>query len=122
MTLNLKEKYTKAASILKSEYSSEEIATLLYRTPWVRIMLEYDEQEGDAFFIEVEMSLPENSDSKEMDSTELIDRLSEHLQYLQKLRDNGFELSVIGTGCIYCASKELREPPEDNLFSALLPP
>ena len=122
MTLSLKEKFDKATSILKEKTSPDEVTTLMHRTPWVRILLEHDEQEGDTFFIEVEISLPENSDSKEQDSSELIDALSEHLQYLQKLRDVGFELSVIGTGCIYCASKELHETPEDNLFSALIPP
>lgn len=121
-TPNLKEKYIKAASHLKDEGGSEEVATLLHRTPWVRILLEHDQQECDSLFIEVEMSLPESADSKELDSSELIDKLSEHLQYLQRLRDIGFELSIIGTGCIYCASKELAEPPEDNLFSTLLPP
>ena len=122
MILSLKEKFDEATSILKDKTSRDEITTLMHRTPWVRILLEHDEQEGDAFFIEVEISLPENLDSEELDSSELIDRLSEHLQYLQKLRDVGFELSVIGTGCIYCASKELTEPPEDNLFRALVPP
>jgi hypothetical protein len=122
MTLNLKEKFNEATLLLKDKTSPDEVTTLMHRTPWVRILLEHDEQEGDAFFIEVEMSLPENHDSKDLDSSELIDQLSDHLQYLQKLRDVGFELSVIGTGCIYCASKELNETPDDNLFTALLPP
>ena len=95
------------------------MTTLIHRTPWVRILLEYDRQESESLFIEVEMSLPESACD---DSSELIDALSEHLGYLQKLRDVGFELSVIGTGSIFCASKEVHESPEDNLFSALLPP
>ena len=121
-TPSLKEKYVKAASLLKDEHGTEEVATLLHRTPWVRILLEHDQQECDSLFLEVEMSLPESVDSQELDSSELIDKLSEHLQYLQRLRDIGFELSIIGTGCIYCASKELTEPPQDNLFSTLIPP
>jgi hypothetical protein len=121
-TLSLKEKYNKAASLLKDTGGTEEVTTLIHRTPWVRILLEHDQQESDSLFIEVEMSLPDSAGTKRTDSSELIDRLSEHLLYLQKLRDAGFELSVIGTGCIYCASKELHETPEDNLFRALIPP
>jgi hypothetical protein len=121
-TLNLKEKYNKAASFLKDKRSSDEVTTLIHRTPWVRILLEHDQQEGDSLSIEVEMSLPESAGMKESGSSDVIDRLTEHLQYLQTLREVGFELSVIGTGCIYCASKELHETPEDNLFRALIPP
>jgi hypothetical protein len=122
MTLDLKQKFAEAATTLKRKEGSDEITTLLHRTSWVRILLEHDQQESDSFFIEVELSLPDSDDTKGTDSSELIDKLSEHLQYLQRLRDIGFELSVIGTGCIYCASKELDETPEDTLFRTLVPP
>jgi len=122
MTLNLKEKFLEAVSILNNKADSDEVATLIYRTPLVRILLERGEQKGEPRSIEVEMSLPETSGMNEISSIELIDKLSEHLQYLQKLREFGFELSVIGTGCIYCASKEIHDIPEDNLFRALIPP
>jgi hypothetical protein len=121
MTLDLKGKIDKAASDLRGKTSSEEGSTLILRTPWVRILLDhYDED--DTLSIEVEMSFPEEAGKSVSKSSEYIDRLQEHIQYLQKLREVGFELSVIGTGCIYCASKELDETPEDNLFRALLPP
>lgn len=122
MTLDLKTKFVKATSLLSKKSGSDEVATLIHRTPWVRILLEHDAHETDSFFIEVELSFPEGTGFKESDSSALIDKLSEHLQYLQKLRDEGFELSVIGTGCIYCASKELQETPDDNIFRALIPP
>ncbi|MGY5860594.1 MAG: hypothetical protein RTU63_14590 [Candidatus Thorarchaeota archaeon] len=122
MTLDLKAKYIKAASDLSNAEVSNDVATLIHRTPWVRILLEYDKEESESFFLEVEISFPEGAGSKDVDYSELIDNLSEHLQYLQKLRYAGFQLSVISTGCIYCASKELQETPEDNLFSALIPP
>jgi len=122
MPFDLKEKYIKALSTLEDTDSSDEVTTLIHRTPWVRILLEHDQQESDSFSIEVEMSLPESAETKEVDASDLIDKLTEHLRYLQKLRDVGFELSVIGSGCIYCASKELRETPEDNLFTSLQPP
>ncbi|MHA2079006.1 MAG: hypothetical protein ACXACG_00400 [Candidatus Thorarchaeota archaeon] len=122
MTIGLKEKYDKATSILKDKTGSNEVTTLIHRTPWVRILLEHDEQDEELLSIEVEMSLPEHGSTEDSDSSDLIDRLSEHLLYLQKLKDYGFELSVIGAGCIYCASKELHKTPEDNLFRALIPP
>ena len=122
MTLELKEKYIKASSALRESEGSDEVTTLIHRTPWVRILLEHDEEESNSFFLEVEMSFPEGVGDSEKDSSELIDKLSEHLQYLQKLRDAGFHLTIIGSGCIYCASKELQEVPEDRLFSLLVPP
>ncbi|MFW9889040.1 MAG: hypothetical protein ACFFER_12710 [Candidatus Thorarchaeota archaeon] len=89
------------------------------RTPWVRVLLDHGQQGRDSLSIEVEIAVP---DSDEAESSALIDKLHEYLQYLQRLRDIGFELSVIEAGCIYCASKELHEAPEDNLFRALIPP
>ena len=122
MTLSLKEKYIKAASFLKDQSGSEEVTTLIHRTSWVRILLEYNKQEGDFFFIEIEMCIPDSNGASVADSSLIIDRLSEHLQYFQRLREVGFELLVIESGCIYCASKKLHETPEDNIFRILIPP
>ena len=122
MNCRLKEKYDEAALILKDKTDHNEVTSLIHRTPWVRILLVRDNQAKDAFSIMVEMSPPENLDSIEMDSSELINRLYEHLQYLKRLSDVGFELSVIKTGCIYCASKGLHDPLDDNLFTVLIPP
>ena len=121
MNYNLKEKFDEAASILRKAAGSDEVTTLIHRTPWVRILIEHDEHAGDAFSIVIEMSVPENPDL-ELDSSELLDQLSEHLEYLKRLSDVGFELSVIKAGCIYCASKEIRDTPDDNLFRVLIPP
>jgi hypothetical protein len=81
-----------------------------------------DQQDDNSLSIEVEISIPDSEGKSEMESSELIDTLSKHLLYLQQLRASGFELSVIGTGCIYCASLELEGVPKDNLFRALIPP
>lgn len=116
MNINLKEQFMRATS------SSDELTTLLHRTPWVRILLDRDQPDENAFSIEVELSLPESSGCDVSDSSEVFDQLSIHLEYLRKLREFGFQLSVIGNGCIYCASKVLDETPEDNLFRALIPP
>ena len=120
--LGLKEEYVKAVSILKSEGGSEESAALIHRTPWLRILLVHSQLDDDSLSIEVEISIPDSDGKSRLESSELIDALSKHLLYLQQLRDGGFELSVIGTGCIYCASIHLDGTPEDNLFRALVPP
>ena len=121
-TLSLKQEYAKAVSILKSEDGSEEAAALIHRTPWLRILLVHNEQDDGSLSIEVEISIPDSHGKSGLESSELIDALSKHLLYLQQLRDSGFELSVIGTGCIYCASIHLDDTPEDNLFRAMVPP
>ena len=118
----MKTKFIEATSVLRQKSGSDDVASLIHRTPWVRILLEHDAEETDSFFIEVEISFPESAGFKGSDPSALIDKLSEHLQYLQTLRDEGFELSVIGTGCIYCASKEIQETPDDNIFRVLIPP
>ena len=122
MIVDLKAKYNEAVSKQDEKLDSDDVTTLIYRTPWVRILLDRDSEENKVRSIEVEISLPETIETDKSDSSEIIDRLSEHLQYLQHLMEYGFELSVIGTGCIYCASKEIQDIPEDNVFRALLPP
>lgn len=122
MIVDLKAKYNEAVSKQDEKIDSDNVTTLIHRTPWVRILLDRDSEENKVRSIEVEISLPETIETDKSDSSEIIDRLSEHLQYLQHLREYGFELSVIGTGCIYCASKEIQDIPEDNVFRALLPP
>ena len=121
-SFNLKERYAKAEATLKGESGSEELTALIHRTPWLRILLVNNREEGNSLSIEVEISIPDSEGKSEQESSELIDTLSKHLLYLQQLRDNGFDLSVIGMGCIYCASKDLDENPEDNLFRAMVPP
>ena len=120
MTTNLKEKFNEA---LSSEYglTVDETTTLLYKTPWVRILLER-QHEDESNRIEVEVSLPEDCSCGEKDSSSTFDTFAEHINYLQKLKEHGFELCIIGDGCILNASKSIRKTPEDNLFRALVPP
>ncbi|TFH06056.1 MAG: hypothetical protein E4H14_11565 [Candidatus Thorarchaeota archaeon] len=121
MIINLKEKYIEACS------NSENLigvstTTLLYKTSWVRILLEQHIEGNDTNGLEVEVSFPEDDDSSKNDSSLLFDQFTEFIKYLQNLRDHGFNLCVIGAGCILTASKTLRQTPEDKLFRALLPP
>ncbi|MFW9960793.1 MAG: hypothetical protein ACFFDV_07240 [Candidatus Thorarchaeota archaeon] len=122
MTLELKDKFIEATSKYQDRTASEDNTILLHRTPWVRILLEPNRDESCSFCIDVEVSLPKNQRGEEMDSTGIIVKLNEHLQYLEKLGKHGFELCLIKSGCIWCASKTIRDTPKDNLFRALIPP
>ena len=120
MTINLKEKYFEATS--SAHGMDDETTTLLYKTLWVRILLEQHYEEGDANRIEVEVSLPEDCSCENRDASLMFDEFANHVNYLQKLKEHGFDLCIIGDGCILSASKTIHKTPEDNLFSALLPP
>jgi hypothetical protein len=121
MSVNIKEKYKDAvASIPDSQ--NDEITTLLHKTPWVRILLEQRFDESDNNRIEVEVTVPDERTCDQKDRSTTFDEFDEHINYLKKLREHGFELCIIGDGCILSASKSFQKTPEDNLFSALLPP
>lgn len=125
MALELKDKFTEAALKCQDLAASEDSTILLHRTPWVRILLELNKGESCSLSIEVEVSPPKNQRNEEIGSSESFDQLNQHLQhlqYIQRLREHGFELCVIGSGCIWCASKVVCETPKDNLFRALIPP
>ncbi len=122
MYIDLKDKFIEAVSKYRSTEGSEDTTILLHRTPWVRILLEPNIEESSSFCIEVEVSPPKNQKKEETRSVEIFDQLSEHLQYLRKLREHDFELCVIRSGCIWCASKVIHGTPKDNLFRALNPP
>jgi hypothetical protein len=121
MTLNIKEKYYEAISSTH-DLKDDESSTLLFRTPWVRILLEQHFEESDVNRIEVEVSLPEDCSCDKKDSSLTFNKFAEHINYLQKLLEHGFDLCIIGDGCILSASKSIHKTPKDNLFRALLPP
>lgn len=120
MTINLKEQFNEAISSERG-LNNDETATLLHKTSWVRILLEQHSND-DSNRIEVEVSLPEDCSCDDKKASLTFDTFAEHINYLQKLREHGFRLCIIGDGCILNASKSVRKTPEDNLFSALLPP
>ncbi len=115
---NLKERFIEAMST-PANLDDEETTTLVYKNDWVRILLEQDNEKNS---IEVEVSLPDDGGCETADSTAIFDKFTEHVNYLQNLKQYGFKLCIYGSGCILTASKNLLKPPEDNLFSALHPP
>ncbi|MFW9958099.1 MAG: hypothetical protein ACFFCT_08510 [Candidatus Odinarchaeota archaeon] len=122
MSIELRNKFMKAASKYSSKIGDEEETTLIHRTSWVRILLERLVEDSPAFSIEVEVAPPQAEKTNEEDTSWIFDKFAEHLQYLENLRNHGFKLSVIKSGCILCASKVIHDVPEENLFRALIPP
>ncbi len=121
MTINLKEKFNEAISSAHA-LNDDGTTTLLHKTPWVRILLEQHHDDGDTNRIEVEVSLPEDCSCDKTDSSLMFDEFADHINYLKKLREHGFDLCIIQDGCILSASKSIHKTPEDNLFRALSPP
>ncbi|MFW9933556.1 MAG: hypothetical protein ACFFDR_12975 [Candidatus Thorarchaeota archaeon] len=121
MHSSLKGKFIEATTQFQQSPHSEGCASVIYRTPWVRILIE-PHKEDDTYCIEVEVFLSDQDGVDESDSMVLFDRLVRHVDYLRCLREHGFELCIIGSGCILCATKVIEGTPQDNLFSALLPP
>jgi hypothetical protein len=119
MIINLKEKFIEAIS--SEHLNDDESTTLLHKTSWVRILL-VQHPDGGSNRIEVEVSLPDDCSCDDKNASLTFDTFTEHINYLQNLREHGFDLCIIGDGCILNASKSIRKTPKDNLFSALLPP
>ena len=122
MCSTLKGKFIEATTNFQHSVTSVGNASVLYRNQWVRIMMEPHEEQTDCFHLEVEVFLSEQDTEDHTDSSVEFDTIIEHLEYLRSLREHGFELCIIGSGCIFCASKVIQGTPKDNLFSALVPP
>jgi len=121
MTINLKEKFNEAISSAH-DLNEDETTTLLYKTSWVRILLEQHRDEDETNHLGVEVSLSGNCTCDNKCSSLPFNEFVEYINYLKKLREHGFDLCVIGDGCILSASKSIDKTPEDNLFRVLLPP
>ena len=91
MIVNIKEKYNEAISSTTG-LNDDETTTLLYKTPWVRILLEQRFEESHNNRLEVEVSLPEDCSCDQKDSSSTFDEFAKHINYLKTLREHGFEL------------------------------
>ncbi len=122
MCSTLKGRFIEATTNFQHTVSSVGNATILYRNQWVRILMEPHEKNTDSFYLEVEVFLADQETEDHTNSSVELEKIIEHLEYLRSLREHGFELCIIGSGCIFCASKVIEGTPKDNLFSALVPP
>jgi hypothetical protein len=102
---------------------TEESITVLWQNDWVRILTVYDSESTDNWRIEVEVSLPSHSDPQSRkDVRNFVQNLISHLEYLLRLDNGGFTLSVMSRDGLWTAYKVIDDIPPDHLFKVLIPP
>ena len=122
------------ASPSQENESGESVATL-YQSSSLRILLVRTSEEPESVSIEVEVWLPSvNSENGSDETTNsdiehnndrlgvILGRVINHLSYLLKLHQSGFNLDVIKHDCLWTASKSFSKPPTRMMFEHLLPP
>jgi hypothetical protein len=125
---NLVEKYNEMSrsDLVPSALNQEgELILTLCKTSWVRVLIVRKYSAPDS--IEVELSLPDcdasgmNPYPREHVDT-LLSGMKKHLEYLERLLHEGFRLDLIGNDCLWTASYEMDESPENEFFELLVPP
>lgn len=102
---------------------SEESVSVLCQNDWVRILTVRDSDTLDKWRIEVEVSLPSQTDPESgKDVAKFVQNLIRHLEYLLRLDDEGLTLGVMFRDGLWTAYLEIDDLPQDRLFEALIPP
>lgn len=102
---------------------SEESITVLCQNDWVRILTVYDSESTGKWRIEVEVSLPsEKNPQSGEDVRNFVQSLILHLEYLLRLDNAGFSLSVMSRDGLWTAFIDIDDFPQDSLFKSLIPP
>ena len=108
----------------------------LHQTRWVRILVIRNLVDTSRVSIVVELALPKYAYSRAtgcqekaeyesmmtVDTYVLLEGMITHLQYLRKIHESGFDLELIEHGCLWIASRDFTEMPNENTFKLLLPP
>jgi hypothetical protein len=118
----LKSKCTEAmtTSPLKE---TEESVSVLYQNDWVRILAVRNSDTLGNWRIEVEVSLPTHTEPEsEKEMRNFILSYIRHLEYLLGLNEEGLALDVAPRDCLWTASIDIEDFPQDSLFKALIPP
>ncbi|MFW9808723.1 MAG: hypothetical protein ACFFE6_04990 [Candidatus Thorarchaeota archaeon] len=106
----------------------EEDVSVLCETEWIRILAVRNNETPEVRRIEVEVSLPPQSNVGTPDDIVggdvriFVQNLIRHLEYLLQLDEAGLTLGVLPRDGIYTAYLELENIPPDSMFDALLPP
>jgi hypothetical protein len=116
--------------VISSTCTSGECVSMLYETPWVRVMIVRYQVAPTINSIEIELSLPHHVIELAFPSTKAlqeqahkyIDCTIDHLNYLLKLQSAGFSLGILSTEGIWSAVLKVKELPDLNLFETLVPP
>ena len=108
----------------------------LHQTRWVRILVIRNLVDTSRVSIVVELALPkqayspatecqEQAEDESMmtaDMQELLEGMITHLQYMRSLHESDFDLELIEYGCLWVASRDFTEMPNEDIFKLLLPP
>jgi len=118
----LKAKFLQA--LVKQPISEdEESVCVLLQNDWVRILTVRDTDTIENWRIEVEVSLPLQTDPESgIDVKNFVQSLIMHLEYLLRLNDEGLTLDVMSRDSLWTAYLEIEDLPTDSLFKALIPP
>jgi hypothetical protein len=103
--------------------SSQWISVVL-RTDWVEILLVRTSADPHHLLVEVEISTPNTSplDEQALATRRMPLNMIVHMEYLLKLLDEGFSLTVIGEEGLWLASKDFSGTPSYEILAVLDPP
>ncbi|MFW9833795.1 MAG: hypothetical protein ACFFEK_07360 [Candidatus Thorarchaeota archaeon] len=116
-----------------SDTLGEEITRILLQTRFLRVLMTRRRSEPDIISVDVELSFPfwmdseshidyseQEVNSHQSELHEFLVAMIHHLEYLLRLRDDGFLLGLIGQGCVWTASKEYQTIPDSEDIDLLL--
>jgi hypothetical protein len=116
-----------------SDTLGEEITRILFQTRFLRVLMTRRRNEPNVISVDVELSFPFWMDSEsqidyseqevsshQVELHEFLVAMIHHLEYLLRLRDDGFLLGLIGQGCVWTASKEYQTIPDSEDLDLLL--
>jgi hypothetical protein len=113
----------KQAIAKQPPFEDEESISVLYQNDWVRILTVHDTDTIENWRIEVEVSLPSQTDPESgIDVKNFVQSLIRHLEYLLRLDNEGLTLGVMSRDGLWTAYLEVENLPPDSLFKALIPP
>ncbi len=106
------------------EMGSSEWISVVLRTNWVEILLVRTSADPHHLSVEVEISTPSISplDEQALARGKLPLDMIVHMEYLLKLLDGGFSLTVIGEEGLWLASKDFSGTPSHEILEILNPP
>jgi hypothetical protein len=109
-------------------YAENGRTVLLYDRHSIRIYLTRELQTWRDISLEVEvfLSTPEETETasmtKEGGSGRLLLRLSRYLDYLLRLKQEGFMLDPVAGDCVWTAKRALESKPNTQLYKIVSPP
>ena len=109
---------------------SGECVSMLFETPWVKMMVVRYQVAPNICTIEIEVSLPQRiiepsfppTTVRQEEAPSFIDSNLAHLNYLLRLQESGFSLGILSSEGIWSAVLKIKGTPDEKLFETILPP